>query len=64
MKIWHVKFTQWCFSLEAVVVEETGEAAIARLKLTEEQRLKPGRPQCIGLAYGNLTPRVITRDHF
>lgn len=60
MKIWLVNFSSYGMKLDAVVIHESGGQAVALLKLGTESRLYDVTE--IGMATGNLTPRIVTED--
>lgn len=60
MKIWIVNFSSYGMKLDAVVIHESGGQAVALLKLGTESRLYDVTE--IGMATGNLTPRIVTED--
>lgn len=60
MKIFLVEFTQHGFGMDAVVVATAESEAIVLLNLSEYERLDKSTE--IGLATGDLTPRVVTQD--
>lgn len=60
MKLWLVKFASFGFALDAVVCAADRGQAIALLKLTADSKLDDALE--IGVATGDLTPRVVTED--
>lgn len=60
MILWHVKFTTYGFSMNAVVAAPDYSEAIGMLKLGVESRLKEARP--IGETLDNHEARIITED--
>lgn len=60
MKVWLINFTTCGIKLDAVVVHESGGAAVAMLKLGADSRLY--EVEKIGEATENFTPRIVTED--